>query len=89
MDEKVAVSKELYKAFTEQGFVYLKNPGLDPNKKKLMFDESLKFFHLPKNAKEPILYQAAGNRGWSPIGTEKLTNIDKEGGTDAEINELN
>ena len=44
MDEKIAVSKELYKAFTEQGFVYLKNPGLPEAKRKFMFDHGLKLF---------------------------------------------
>ena len=89
MDEKVAVSKELYQAFTEYGFVYLKNPGLPEAKRRFMFESAMKFFQLPTEVKQEIYYQAAGNRGWSPIGTEKLTNIDKDGGQVADIVELN
>jgi hypothetical protein len=39
-----------------------------------MFSEGLKFFEeMPKDVKASISYVAEGNRGWSPIGSEKLS----------------
>ena len=56
MKQKIEVSKELFVAFTEVGFVYLKNPGIDEEKRQFMFSQALKFFELPEDVKKSCAY---------------------------------
>ena len=90
METKKEVSKQLFRAFTEIGFVYLLNPGLEEQKKQMMFRNSKKFFMLPFEKKMEIQIKSGeANRGYTPVGAEKLTQIDKDGGSKKDIEELN
>ncbi|KAJ8343431.1 hypothetical protein SKAU_G00307600 [Synaphobranchus kaupii] len=74
-DEKLNVlCKELKTAFTEVGFVYLKNTGIAQQEVDAVMDISKKFFLLPDEAKIPF---HRGNHadpihGWVSSGTERL-----------------
>ncbi|KAM9439870.1 uncharacterized protein Hap1MRO34_000301 [Clarias gariepinus] len=67
--------KDFYKAFTEIGFVYLKNTGIDPKEVSDVMDNSKKFFLLPEEQKRPSSrgsYTNNGNHGWVSSETESL-----------------
>ncbi|XP_060762244.1 uncharacterized protein si:dkey-10o6.2 [Neoarius graeffei] len=69
------LSKELRKAFTEVGFVYLKNTGIDQKEVDHVMDISKKFFLLPEEWKKPFSrgsYANNCNHGWVSSETESL-----------------
>ena len=56
----------------------------------MMFEQAKNFFKLPIEVKMAIkMVNFEANRGYSPVGSEKLTNIDKHGGSEETIKELN
>ncbi|XP_061078579.1 uncharacterized protein LOC133111947 isoform X4 [Conger conger] len=74
-EEKLDVlCKELRSAFTEVGFVYLKNTGISQYEVDTMMNISKTFFLLPHEAKMPFLRgkHADPNQGWVSSGTERL-----------------
>ncbi|KAK3534841.1 hypothetical protein QTP86_026672, partial [Hemibagrus guttatus] len=69
------LAKEIRKAFTEVGFVYLKNTGIDQKEVVRVMDISKKFFLLPEEQKRPFSrssYANNGNHGWVSSETESL-----------------
>ncbi|KAJ8252724.1 hypothetical protein COCON_G00220360 [Conger conger] len=73
-DEKLNVlSKELKSAFTEVGFVYLKNSGISQHEVDSMMNISKTFFLLPHEVKMPLLRgKAYGSiHGWISYGSER------------------
>jgi isopenicillin N synthase-like dioxygenase len=64
--------------FTTSGFLYLTNSRLSPAE---AYKWSEAFFALPVQEKNKHLNKdAAGNRGYSSIGLEKVSNADLENG---------
>ncbi|KAI5616514.1 hypothetical protein C0J50_23938, partial [Silurus asotus] len=68
------LSEELRKAFTEVGFVYLKNTGIDQKEVDHVMDISKKFFLLPEEEKKPFSRgsYANVNHGWVSLERESL-----------------
>ncbi|KAG7319813.1 hypothetical protein KOW79_016956 [Hemibagrus wyckioides] len=69
------LGKEIQKAFTEVGFVYLKNTGIDQKEVDRVMEISKKFFLLPEEQKRPFSrgsYANNGNHGWVSSETESL-----------------
>ncbi|XP_016092481.1 UPF0676 protein C1494.01-like isoform X1 [Sinocyclocheilus grahami] len=69
------LSEELRKAFTEVGFVYLKNSGINQDEVDKVMGASKKFFCLPESMKKPFsrgTFSCNGNHGWISVGTESL-----------------
>ncbi|GAA6092069.1 UPF0676 protein C1494.01-like [Tachysurus ichikawai] len=67
--------QEIRKAFTEVGFVYLKNTGIEQKEVDHVMDISKKFFLLPEEKKRPFgrgSYANNGNHGWVSSETESL-----------------
>ncbi|MCI4390859.1 hypothetical protein PGIGA_G00127780 [Pangasianodon gigas] len=67
--------KEIRKAFTDVGFVYLKNTGIDKKEVDHVMDISKKFFLLPEEQKRPFSrgsFSNNGNHGWVSSETERL-----------------
>ncbi|KAK2868391.1 hypothetical protein Q7C36_000262 [Tachysurus vachellii] len=67
--------EEIRKAFTEVGFVYLKNTGIEQKEVDRVMDISKKFFLLPEEKKRPYSrgsYANNGNHGWVSSETESL-----------------
>ncbi|KAJ8396682.1 hypothetical protein AAFF_G00015200 [Aldrovandia affinis] len=75
-DEKLNVlSQELKAAFTEVGFVYLKNTGIAQQEVDAVMDISKRFFLLPDEAKTPFSRGSDANNqnhGWVSSETERL-----------------
>uniref|UniRef100_A0A673HH08 Si:dkey-10o6.2 n=1 Tax=Sinocyclocheilus rhinocerous TaxID=307959 RepID=A0A673HH08_9TELE len=69
------LSDELRKAFTEVGFVYLKNSGINQDEVDKVMGVSNKFFCLPESMKKPFSrgsFSCNGNHGWISVETESL-----------------
>ncbi|KAK9959105.1 hypothetical protein ABG768_011185 [Culter alburnus] len=69
------LSDELRKAFTEVGFVYLKNTGINQEEVEKVMSVSKRFFSLPENKKKPFSrgnYTCNVNHGWVSLETESL-----------------
>ncbi|KAF7692487.1 UPF0676 protein C1494.01 [Silurus meridionalis] len=67
--------KELRKAFTEVGFVYLKNTGIDQREVDRVMDISKKFFLLSEDEKKPFSrgsFVNNLNHGWVSLERESL-----------------
>ncbi|KAB5535765.1 hypothetical protein PHYPO_G00121710 [Pangasianodon hypophthalmus] len=67
--------KEIRKAFTDVGFVYLENTGIDKKEVDHVMDISKKFFLLPEEQKRPFgrgSFTNSGNHGWVSSETERL-----------------
>ncbi|KAI5616513.1 hypothetical protein C0J50_23937, partial [Silurus asotus] len=67
--------KELRKAFTEVGFVYLKNTGIDQREVDRVMDISKKFFLLSEDEKKPFSRDSFVNNlnhGWVSLERESL-----------------
>ena len=73
------------------GFVYLQSPGLSAAQQDTMFNRSKQLFDLPISSKMQMKKpNIEVNRGYSPVGAEKLTNLDKEFGADSfSLDQLN
>ncbi|KAK2880447.1 uncharacterized protein si:dkey-10o6.2 [Channa argus] len=75
-DEQLrALSKELKKALTEVGFVFLKNTGIAEEEVSRVMDTSKTFFLLPDDLKRPFSrksFENNPNHGWAPLETERL-----------------
>ncbi|XP_058274290.1 1-aminocyclopropane-1-carboxylate oxidase-like [Hemibagrus wyckioides] len=68
------LGKEIRKAFTEVGFVYLKNTGIDQKEVDRVMDISKKFFLLPEEQKRLFsraIYANSANYGWVSSETER------------------
>ncbi|MBN3307801.1 YQK1 protein, partial [Amia calva] len=75
-DDKLGtIIKEMNKAFTEIGFVYLENTGIEPEEVKSILDISKTFFFLPEDIKKQFNRSnqpSVPNHGWAPAETESL-----------------
>ncbi|KAI4878391.1 hypothetical protein NFI96_018275, partial [Prochilodus magdalenae] len=72
---------EVKTAFTEVGFVYLKNTGIDQNDVDRVMDISKKFFQLPEEKKRAFSRGSFSNslhHGWVSLETERL-NLSRPG----------
>ncbi|XP_043120520.1 UPF0676 protein C1494.01 [Puntigrus tetrazona] len=75
VDHLERLSVELRKAFTEVGFVYLKNTGINQKEVDRVMGVSEKFFCLPENMKKPFSrggFSSNGNHGWISVEMESL-----------------
>ncbi|XP_048025046.1 UPF0676 protein C1494.01 isoform X1 [Megalobrama amblycephala] len=69
------LSDDLRKAFTEVGFVYLKNTGINQEEVEKVMSVSKRFFSLPENKKKPFSrgsFSCSVNHGWVSLETECL-----------------
>ncbi|XP_073709630.1 uncharacterized protein [Misgurnus anguillicaudatus] len=74
-DKLETLGKELRAAFTDVGFVYLKNTGIDQEEVDKVMSVSKKFFSLPENVKAPFSrgnFSCDVNHGWVSLETESL-----------------
>ncbi|XP_068169656.1 uncharacterized protein [Antennarius striatus] len=75
-DEEIEnMSKQLKTAFTEVGFVFLKNTGITREEMDHVLDASKKFFVQPDELKQPFSWTNFANiykHGWVSVETEKL-----------------
>ncbi|XP_060892052.1 uncharacterized protein LOC132972920 isoform X2 [Labrus mixtus] len=70
-----ALSKQLETAFTEVGFVILKNTGINHAEVARVMEVSKEFFLMPKEQKEPFRrssFSESENHGWVSLETESL-----------------
>lgn len=68
-----AVSRQIYQACHEIGFMYLKNPGIPPSLIKQVFDQAKQFFALPLEVKNQVAWASAfSNRGYVGVERERL-----------------
>lgn len=85
-EEKAQCVAEIMKGFTTSGFLYLANSGLSP---KTAYEWSKKYFALPKAEKNKYPNNdGVGNRGYSGMGVEKVTNLDLETGGRESVEKL-
>ncbi|XP_051807681.1 uncharacterized protein si:dkey-10o6.2 isoform X2 [Acanthochromis polyacanthus] len=69
------LSVELKTAFTQVGFVYLKNSGITQEEADRVMDISKKFFLQPDELKQPFTrksFSSNVNHGWVSMETERL-----------------
>ncbi|XP_048827968.1 uncharacterized protein LOC125705782 isoform X9 [Brienomyrus brachyistius] len=73
-DEKLTeLSRDLRTAFTDVGFVYLKNTGIAQDEVNEIMEISKKFFHLPEEVKIPLSRKSnTNNHGWVASEIERL-----------------
>ncbi|XP_016300286.1 UPF0676 protein C1494.01-like [Sinocyclocheilus anshuiensis] len=74
-DNLKKLSDELRRAFTEVGFVYLKNTGINQDEVDKVMGVSKKFFCLPENMKKPFSrgnFSCDVNHGWVSLEKESL-----------------
>ncbi|XP_052387202.1 uncharacterized protein LOC127934060 [Carassius gibelio] len=74
-DNLKKLSDELRSAFTEVGFVYLKNTGISQDEVDKVMVVSKKFFCLPESMKRTFSrgsFSCNGNHGWVSVETESL-----------------
>lgn len=74
-DSLEKLSDELRKAFSEVGFVYLKNTGINQDEVEKVMGVSKKFFFLPENIKKPFSrgnFSCDVNHGWVSLEKESL-----------------
>ncbi|KAI8621020.1 hypothetical protein BC830DRAFT_363873 [Chytriomyces sp. MP71] len=87
--DRAKVANDLVAAFTNSGFVYLKDHGIPSDAVERMFVQSKEFFALDEARKEAVAWEnAESNRGYVAIGREKLSDLDKEGRAE-DIKKLN
>ncbi len=68
-----AVSRQIYQACHEIGFMYLKNPGIPPSLIEQMFEQAKQFFALPLEIKNQVAWSSAfSNRGYVGVERERL-----------------
>ncbi|AWP07819.1 putative UPF0676 protein C1494.01-like isoform 2 [Scophthalmus maximus] len=69
------LGEELKAAFTDVGFVYLKNTGITDDEVDRVMDVSENFFMQPDDAKRPFSrgsFAGSANHGWVSLETERL-----------------
>lgn len=74
-DNLKKLGDELRRAFTEVGFVYLKNTGINQDEVDEVMGVSKKFFCLPENMKKPFSrgnFSCDVNHGWVSLEKESL-----------------
>ncbi|XP_073706260.1 uncharacterized protein [Garra rufa] len=74
-DSLKKLGDELKRAFTEVGFVYLKNTGISQDEVDKVMGVSKKFFCLPESMKKPFsrgTFSCDENHGWVSLETESL-----------------
>lgn len=74
-DELDDLSKEVKRAFTDVGFVYLKNTGISQEEVDNVMAVSKKFFSLPEDVKKSFSrgsFPCNENHGWVSVETESL-----------------
>ncbi|KAL7932237.1 hypothetical protein V8C35DRAFT_307752 [Trichoderma chlorosporum] len=71
------VAEQLYEAFKNVGFAYVKNHGVPENIVNEAFNWSRKFFSLPQSEKNlaPHPTEAWHHRGYSSVGREKVSQM--------------
>ncbi|XP_041852679.1 2-oxoglutarate-Fe(II) type oxidoreductase ppzD [Melanotaenia boesemani] len=72
------LGKELKNAFTEIGFVFLKNTGITQEEVNRVMDISKKFFLQPDELKQPFSRKSFANHpnhGWVSLETERLNPV--------------
>ncbi|KAM9754013.1 uncharacterized protein ACNS7B_007153 [Menidia menidia] len=70
-----ALSEELRAAFTQVGFVFLKNSGITQDEVERVMDMSRRFFLLPEELKKPFSRGSFANNlnhGWVSLEAERL-----------------
>lgn len=68
-----AVSRQIYQACHEIGFMYLKNLGISPSLIEQVFDQTKQFFNLPLEVKNQAAWVSAfSNRGYVGVERERL-----------------
>ncbi|EFY90703.1 flavonol synthase/flavanone 3-hydroxylase [Metarhizium acridum CQMa 102] len=78
-----AIGKEIFEAFRDFDFAYIKNHSVPQNVVDEAFQWSQRFFALPQSEKDKVPHPSAGwyHRGYSGIGREKVSQMvfDEEG----------
>ncbi|PHH92044.1 hypothetical protein CDD83_9162 [Cordyceps sp. RAO-2017] len=74
-DKLAGTARELYQAFKNVGFAYVKNHGVSAEEVEEAFAWSRKFFDLPQSVKNKAPHPPYGwhHRGYSGIGLEKAS----------------
>lgn len=85
IEEFRVVGRELYRAFSDFGFVYLANHGIDAQEVENMFQSSRHFFNLTEEEKLTCARDPVTTQGYVQPGQESL---DKLKGGSAEENEV-
>ena len=68
-----AVSRQIFQACHEIGFMYLKNPGIPPSLIEQVFEQTKQFFNLPLEIKNQVAWaNAFSNRGYVGVERERL-----------------
>ncbi|KIW96768.1 uncharacterized protein Z519_02159 [Cladophialophora bantiana CBS 173.52] len=76
-DTQKALAQDIFKAFSDVGFVYLKDYGIPAEEVEAMFDLTKRFFQLPMDLKKSWKIDSANaNQGYSPEGAEAGDGVD-------------
>lgn len=79
------VGIHLHSAFTQCGFVYLTNHGIDSADVSRVFDSSKTFFHLSNDQKRQSLRDQVTTQGWVQPGQEMLDALKEENGQQVSV----
>jgi len=72
--QREEIAKQIYEAFKNSGFLYLKNHGIPKEQVHTVFAHSAKFFERPPGEKDVLAWTTArSNRGYVASGREKVT----------------
>jgi len=73
--DRLAISRDVVKAFKDIGFMYISNHPIDQSVKDKVFQESSDFFALPDSIKDQLAWRdPKANRGYVKQGRERVTN---------------
>jgi len=73
--DRLAISRDVVKAFKDIGFMYISNHPIDQNVIDKVFQESSDFFALPDSIKDQLAWRdPKANRGYVKQGRELVTN---------------
>ncbi|KAJ6438449.1 oxoglutarate/iron-dependent oxygenase [Purpureocillium lavendulum] len=82
-EQYASAGKQVYEAFKNVGFAYIKNHGVPQEVVDEAFEWSRKFFALPQSEKDKVPHPPEGwyHRGYSGVGREKVSQnvFDAEG----------
>lgn len=69
---QLTIAQQMYQAFQQYGFIYLKNYGLPPEQVCQIFGQMQQFFDLPGEVKSQVMRSVETNCGYVPIAGERL-----------------
>jgi isopenicillin N synthase-like dioxygenase len=72
------IANQMYQAFQQFGFIYLKNFGLSSEQVDHIFEQMHQFFDLPEDTKKKVMRSPETNCGYVPMTAERL-NPDRPG----------